>query len=94
MFDVRTMQEAVDLYVDEVRNNPESASVWNKRVECWYHKGELDNAIKDFDEPFRFETKRRQQSFTTLAAEPSTRSRTLLERLPFVTKRFGSIRRL
>jgi tetratricopeptide (TPR) repeat protein len=55
--DVRTLQEAFDFYVDEVRNNPKSASAWYARAVCWYEKGELNNAIKDFDEAIRLDPK-------------------------------------
>jgi tetratricopeptide (TPR) repeat protein len=55
--DVRTLQEAFDFYVDEVRNNPKSASAWYSRAVCWKHKGELNNAIKDFDEAIRLDPK-------------------------------------
>lgn len=56
--DVRTLQEAFDFYVDEVRNNPKSAEAWYARAICWLEKGELNNAIKDLDEAIRLDPKK------------------------------------
>jgi tetratricopeptide (TPR) repeat protein len=55
--DVRTLQEAFDFYVDEVRNNPKSAGAWYRRAACWLEKGELNNAVKDYDEAIRLDPK-------------------------------------
>ncbi|MEZ6123966.1 MAG: tetratricopeptide repeat protein [Planctomycetaceae bacterium] len=55
--DVMTLNEAFDHYVDEVRRNPGSAQAWRRRAGCWAEKGELTNAIKDYDEAIRLDPK-------------------------------------
>jgi tetratricopeptide (TPR) repeat protein len=55
--EVMSPQEAFDYCVEEVRRNPKSAIAWRRRAVCWKERGELDNAIRDYDEAIRLDPK-------------------------------------
>lgn len=55
--DVRTLEENLDFWVEEVRRKPSSARAWLARANCWRGRGELANAIKDYDEAIRLDPK-------------------------------------
>ena len=53
--DVRTVDEALAYYTDEIRRDPSDAAWWDNRASVWKEKGEIDNAIKDYTESIRLD---------------------------------------
>ena len=51
--DVLPLDEAIDFYTAEIRDNPDNAAAYNWRGLLWREKGEQAIAIADFDEVIR-----------------------------------------
>ena len=56
-FDVMDLATAFDFYMKEVRRNPQSARAWRSRGVCWEVKGKRHNAVKDYDQAIKFDSK-------------------------------------
>ncbi len=70
--DVMDLPTAFDYYSAEVRRNPTSARAWATRADLWRKKGELTNAIKDYDEAIRLDPKEKTYYYIRGNAKSST----------------------
>ena len=50
---VTTLENAVDIFTEQIRQNPNDWDGYSSRGLCWYYKGEIDIAIDDFNEAIR-----------------------------------------
>jgi tetratricopeptide (TPR) repeat protein len=55
--DAVVLEDAVEYFTDRVRDNPGDAYAFGCRGWAWQQKGEVDNAIKDYNEAIRVDPK-------------------------------------
>jgi tetratricopeptide (TPR) repeat protein len=53
--DVFLLEDAVDYWSDQIRQEPSVAQNWNSRGTVWNKRGEFENAIKDLTEAIRLD---------------------------------------
>jgi tetratricopeptide (TPR) repeat protein len=55
--DAVRLEDAVDFFTDRIRDNPNDNSAFGCRAWAWRQRGELDIAIKDYNEAIRLDPK-------------------------------------